>query len=81
MEYLRTYTVNLQSKGFQGTASIFPIDGESLKANMEINKIKYDGTKNDIPLRRISLPVGSLRVKVYCTDKKRPLINTLCGGY
>ena len=42
-------TVNLQSKGFQGTASIFPMDWESLKANIEIYKNRYGGTKNNIP--------------------------------
>ena len=36
-------------KGFYGTASIFPIDWESLKANIEIDKNKYDGIKNNIP--------------------------------
>ena len=43
------YTVNLQSKGFQGTASNGPINWESLKANIDIDKNKYGWTKNDIP--------------------------------
>ena len=46
---MKAYTVNLQSKGFQGTALIFPMDWESLIASIEIDKNRNGGTKNSIP--------------------------------
>ena len=43
-DHLSFPTVKLRSKGFQGTSLIFPIDWNSLKANIEINKKSVNGT-------------------------------------
>ena len=42
-------TVELRFKGFHGTGLIFPIDGNSLIANIQIIRKIVDGTSNDFP--------------------------------
>ena len=42
---IQTYNSKPSVQGISGATSIFPIDWESLKANIEIDKNKYDETK------------------------------------
>ena len=65
-DHLSFPTVKLRSKGFQGTGLIFPIDWNSLIANIEINRKMLCGTWNIFPYRRISFPAGSLGAKFHC---------------
>ena len=46
---IQTYNSKPSVQGISGATSIFPIDWESLKANIEIDKNRYGGTKNDFP--------------------------------
>ena len=63
----RKTTVKLRFKGFHGTGLIFPIDRNSLIANIEIDRKMTNGTLNHFPYRRISLAGGSLGARFHCS--------------